>query len=315
MKRGILKTASCSVFVIWLVVITARTALAAQDPRSRTTLSDSSIKFTVPDKPYVVLRRGAIEAVIADNRAVDDAVLPGHRAGYHGVASLKHDKQQRSLFVPAYAGLNFEHIHDGTVQKREILFEPRNAPMQLRVIDQHTAELHQAPTPHWGLESCMRYQLIDQEVIELTFECVPRRAIYKNGYIGLFWASYIDQPESRATHFLIPGTDSADPPRWRPHGKWVRATSPEHGVRARPGFPIDARVQSVTAPLRRAVVLGHLSRHGLRASIPPAGQSSLQPIAIWWRQRQSGLGFSVVHSGIQNGRALPARNACAVHRL
>jgi hypothetical protein len=220
-------------FAISLGLLTANlAALAAADNDPRTTLSDPSIKFTVPDKPYVVLRRGAIEAVIADNRAVDDAVLPGHRAGYHGLASLKHDKQRRNLIVPAYAGLNFEHIHDGTVQKREILFEPRNAPMQLRVIDQRTAELYQAPTPHWGLESCMRYQLIDDEVIELTFECIPRRDTYKNGYIGLFWASYIDQPESRDTHFLTPGKESDDPPRLRPTGKWVRATSPEHGVLA-----------------------------------------------------------------------------------
>ena len=70
-----------------------------------------------------------------DNRAVDDDVLPGHRAGYHGVASLRHDRQPRNLFVPAYAGLNFEHIHDGTVQARDVLFEPRNAPMELRRID------------------------------------------------------------------------------------------------------------------------------------------------------------------------------------
>lgn len=206
-------------------------AVEAAEPPPRTTLANPAIKFTVPDKPYVVLRRGAIEAVIVDNRAVDDDVLPGHRASYHGVGSLKHAKQQRNLFVPAYAGLNFEHIHDGTVQKREILFEPRNAPIQLRVIDPHTAELYQPPTPHWGLESCLRYQLIEDEVLELTFECIPRRDTYKNGYIGLFWASYIDQPESRDIHFLVPGGDSAGAPARSP-GKWVRSMSPEHGVLA-----------------------------------------------------------------------------------
>ena len=227
--------------VLLVLFVSALAALAAQDAKPRTTLSDPSIRFTVPDKPYAVLRRGAIEAVIVDNRAVDDAVLPGHRAGYHGLASLKHDRQRRNLFVPAYAGLNFEHIHDGTVQKREVLFEPRNAPMQLRVIDQRTAELYHPPTPHWGLESCLRYQLIDDEVIELTFECIARRDTCKNGYIGLFWASYIDQPESRDTHFLAPGRDLDDPPRWRPHGKWVRGTSPEHGVLATHLAPDDDR--------------------------------------------------------------------------
>src|SRR5207245_708319 len=112
----------------------------------RTSLSDSGVRFTVPTKPYIVLRRGPLEAVVVDNRAVDDDVLPGHRAGYHGIASLKHDTQRRNLFVPSYAGLNFEHIHDGTVQDSKVLFEPRNAPMELRVIDDHAAELYQGPT-------------------------------------------------------------------------------------------------------------------------------------------------------------------------
>src|SRR5213082_2376433 len=93
-----------------------RSAPAADDPPPRTSFSD----------PH--------EAVVVDNRAVDDDKLPGHRAGYHGLGSLKHDKQPRNLFVPSYAGLNFEHIHDGTVQDSKVLFEPRNAPMQLRVI-------------------------------------------------------------------------------------------------------------------------------------------------------------------------------------
>src|SRR5262249_35948408 len=151
---------------------------------------------TVPDKPYVVLRRGPIEAVIVDNRAVDDPILPGHRAGYHGVASLTHERQSRNLFVPAFSGLNLEHIHDGTTQQRDILYEPRRAPIQLRVLNDHIADLYQPTTPPWVLESCARYELLDGGTIELTFECVPRRATWKNDYLGLFWASYIDQPES-----------------------------------------------------------------------------------------------------------------------
>ncbi|MGE3312827.1 MAG: hypothetical protein AB7O66_22895, partial [Limisphaerales bacterium] len=117
-----------------------------------TSLDRADAAFTVPEKGYVVLRRGDVEAVIVDNRAVDDEVLPGHAAGYHGVAALRHTRQRRNLFVPSYSGLNFEHIHDGTVQERDVLFEPRRAPMQLRVISPHIAELHQPPTPFWGLE-------------------------------------------------------------------------------------------------------------------------------------------------------------------
>ena len=122
-----------------LVAMLATTAQA-------TTLTDPKLHYTVPAAHYVVLKRGDIEAVIVDNAAVDDATLPGHRAGYSGVASLKHTRRAANLFVLTIAGLNFEHIHDGTKQDNDVLYEPRRAPMQLRVIDEHTVELYQAPT-------------------------------------------------------------------------------------------------------------------------------------------------------------------------
>jgi len=222
-------------FPLSFALAVSETTFAAEPP-PRTSLSNRSVPFSVPEKPYIILRRGPLEAVIVDNRAVNE-VLPNHRAGYHGVGSLKHEKQRRNLFVPNWSGLNFEHIHDGTVQDRKVLFEPREAPMQLRVIDPHTAELYQAPTPHWGLESCMRYRLVGDEMIELVFECIPRRDTYKNGYIGLFWASYIDQPESKDVHFLVPDGASASTKR-----KWVRASSAQHGVAATHRALSDDRV-------------------------------------------------------------------------
>jgi hypothetical protein len=199
--------------------------VAAEEP-GRTTLSVPSTRYTVPERPYVVLARGDVEAVVVDHRAVDDAVLPGHRAGYAGVAVLHHARRRENLFVPAYAGLNFEHIHDGTTRPREVLFEPRNAPVELRRIDEHTIELYQAPTPTWGLESCTRYELLPGGATEMTVEMIPRRRTFKNGYIGLFWASYIHRPESGAIHFLG-HSEGGDP---TPHR--IEATSPAHGVRA-----------------------------------------------------------------------------------
>lgn len=197
-------------------------ALEAGLPRL-TTLSNKTAKYDVPGKPYVILRRGEIEAIIVDNSAVDDEVLPKHRAGYSGVVSLTHSRQKRNLFVPGIAGLNFEHIHDGTTQERNILFEPRNAPMELRVVNDHVAELYQPPTPHWGLESCLRYELLDNGLIEMTLECIPRRDTFKNGYIGLFWASYINQPESLDIHFRGVENGSKDE-------IWVRGITPAHGT-------------------------------------------------------------------------------------
>jgi len=200
-----------------------------------TTLTNPAIRFNVPKEPYVVLRRGEVEAVVVDNGAVDDDVLPGHKAGYSGLAALRHARRRENLFVPAYAGLNFEHIHDGTTQPREILFEPRNAPMELRRIDDHTVEIHQPPTPHWGLESCLRYEMLEDGAIEMTLECIPRRRSFRNGYVGLFWASYIDRPESGAIHFLGHREGGDATPRW------IEAVSATHGDRATHLAPGDRR--------------------------------------------------------------------------
>jgi DNA-binding beta-propeller fold protein YncE len=194
-------------------------------PTKGTTLSNPAQRYRVVDKPYTILRRAGIEAVIVDNQAVDDAVLPKHRAGYSGVAALRGAGRKENFFVPAVAGLNFEHIHDGTVQATKVLYEPRHAPMQLRLIDDHTAELYQAPTPHFGLESCQRYHLLEDGTIELTIDCIPRRKTFRNGTIGLFWASYINQPKSGAIHFKghVVG-EKVEKTRW------IESVSPMHGT-------------------------------------------------------------------------------------
>ena len=58
----------------------------------------------------------------------------------------------------------------------------------------------------------------------MTFECIPRRATFKNGYIGLFWASYINQPESFDIHFR--GFDDGETAAAR----WIRGITPAHGT-------------------------------------------------------------------------------------
>jgi len=206
----------------------SQTPLELAIPRRNTKTIEVLSKYnndTDSDKPYVVLERGDVRAVIVNNEPVNDDVLPGHRGGYSGVASLTHRVRDKNLFVPFYAGLNFEHIHDGTNQPRDILFEPRRAPMQIKRIDEYTAELYQPLTPHWQLESWLRYKLLEDGVIEMTLECVPRVRTFKNDYIGLFFASYINKPESLDIHFLgRPANDSSA------EARWIRGVTPEHGT-------------------------------------------------------------------------------------
>ncbi|QDV50781.1 hypothetical protein [Gimesia fumaroli] len=189
-----------------------------------TSLTNPRVKYKLTDQHAVVLKRGKVTAIIVDNAAINTGQLPGHRAGYNGVASLKYEGQTENLFVPAVAGLNFEHIHDGTPALKE-KFEPRKHPMQLRIISDDTVELYQSPTPNWKLESCGRYQLLDDGTIEYTFECIPRAALFKKGYIGLFWASYMQAPEDRRIYFYGKAKSALN------HGEsLIAARTPAHGV-------------------------------------------------------------------------------------
>ncbi len=210
--------------VIVFTIMGARVC-AGQD-RPVTTLLDDAARFPRPSIACLMLKRGDVEAVVVDNSPVDDDVLPGHRGGYSGVGSLKHARRRENLFVPAYAGLNFEHCHDGTMQAREVLFEPRHAPMELRRIDEHTVDLYQTETPHYRVESCIRYAMLPDGAIEMTVECVPRGKTWKHGYLNLFFASYIHRPESPDVHFF--GFDENDPAGATP--KWIRGVTPTHGV-------------------------------------------------------------------------------------
>jgi len=146
------------------------------------------------------LQAGDLEIVIADNEAFGD----DHRAGYNGIALLRHRSEPRPLFPLHIAGLNLEHIFDGTGRQeaREEFFEPRNAPMHLRQLSPLSAELHQPPTPYHKLESRTTFTLTPPHYIDFTFECTPRADTYPRGYLGLFWASYINAPENLGLYTL-----------------------------------------------------------------------------------------------------------------
>jgi hypothetical protein len=145
-------------------------------------------------------RAGDLTAVIGDNAAHDN-----HRAGYNGVWSLTHRQEPANLFVPAVAGLNFEHIFDGERRDRDgsrrIFFEPRNAPMTFRRLSDTEAELHQPPTPTFRLESWTRFRLAAPHHVDMAFRCRPTQHAFAHNYIGLFWASYINAPEDRSIYF------------------------------------------------------------------------------------------------------------------
>ena len=172
---------------------------------------------------YVVLQREGVRAVIVNNDPVNDSVLTGHQRGYSGVASLTRSDRPNP-FVPLYSGLNFEHILDGTKRSMDALFEPRRASMDIHRDGENAAVLHQPPTQNWGLESWIRYALVEDGAIEMTYECIPRAWSFRNKYVGVFFANYMHQPDSPDITF----------PGWKDDAlgrdpQWIRGISPEHG--------------------------------------------------------------------------------------
>ncbi|MEO2031824.1 MAG: hypothetical protein ABGZ35_07040 [Planctomycetaceae bacterium] len=208
-------------FFLLAVALQTTTAPAADNA---TSLTDTSRRYHVPKAHSVRMSRGDVSIIVVGNAAIDIPELPKHNAGYNGLASLTHAQQPQNLFVPRIAGLNFEHIHDGTTKGLIEKFEPRRFPMELRVVDEFTVDLYQAPTGNFLLESCGRYRLLDDGVIEYTFECIPRGDRFRNNYIGLFWASYIHQPEDKSIFFYGRQAGTTQQPQL------VNGITPKHGV-------------------------------------------------------------------------------------
>lgn len=165
-----------------------------------TALGVPSVLLGVPpvaNASHATLRAGDLTAVIGDNSADGE-----HRAGYNGVWSLRHSAGTRSVFVPAVAGLNLEHIVTGEhLDDGKVFFEPRNAPMSFRHINASEVELHQPPTPTFHVESWTRFRLVAPHYLDMSFRCVPHQPVFTRGYLALFWASYINAPVDKSMYF------------------------------------------------------------------------------------------------------------------
>lgn len=201
----------------WLLAIglSSLLALFAADP------SKASVAIHT-----ALLETGTLHVVIADN----EAFAPTHLAGYNGVAELRlAGANQPNLFVPLYAGLNLEHIFSGDAASYGWhIFEPRQAPMELRRMSKRRVELRQERTEHWPLRSRLVFE-VKGDAIDLTYYGTPLEDVWrKHGYIGVFFASYIQSPEDMAIQFIgrsRPGRGDATP-------RWIKHLPQSHGMAA-----------------------------------------------------------------------------------
>ena len=194
---------------------------------------------------------GDLTAVIGDNDAQGQ-----HRAGYNGLWSLTHRTEPTNLFVPTVAGLNLEHVFDGeTVDppgKTDIFFEPRRAKMTFRKLSASAAELHQPPTPTFHLESTTRFTLREPDAIDCHFRFRATQHVFKRGYLGVFWASYINAPDDRSMYL-------------RGKNQWLQHCTPAHDVLSTV-VHADDKFELTFAPSHRDCLYKNLSP--LRYDLP-----------------------------------------------
>ena len=178
-----------------------------------------SIQVNAPgDTPYVMMSKGDITATFIDNNAFGEY----HRAGYNGIAELKHIMQDSTLFVPYYAGFNLEHIFGG--DRLDQKFEPRKNPMIIEKISDTTVRLHQEKLPLSHVENTTTFTLVPPHYIDVEVKYIIHdKDFFRHGYAGLFWASYINTPKDKSINFY--GREKGLKPI-----EWIKAYSPKHGV-------------------------------------------------------------------------------------
>ena len=163
-------------------------------------------------------------AYIADNKA-----LGIHCAGYNGVASLIPRHSGNNLFVPAYAGLNFETISlqglEPYAQDHDSKFEPRSEPMHVEEATSGQVVLVQPETSHAHVSARITFSVEEpcylHQRIELTFHRRFCGADEKNAFSSLF-ASYMHIP-SDLHIYLKPDLESGDAAEG-----WVGVTKKDH---------------------------------------------------------------------------------------
>ncbi|MSS71652.1 MAG: hypothetical protein EXS64_09195 [Candidatus Latescibacteria bacterium] len=176
-------------------------------------------------KAFPSLETKTFIAYIADN-----AALGIHRAGYNGIASLIPRHSGNNLFVPVYAGLNYETIWLPGLppyqQVRGSKFEPRAEPMQIEAADAKSVTLVQPETSHAHVGARITFSVEEpcylHQRIEVTFHRKFCGSGEKNRFRSLY-ASYMHTPPDR--HIYL----QADPASGD-LSDWIGITKADHAA-------------------------------------------------------------------------------------
>lgn len=230
----------------------------------------------------ITISAGDLTVTFADNTAFGEH----HRAGYNGIAELRHKEQAENVFVPLYAGFNLEHIFGG--DRLEQLFEPRNHPMTLKQVSDQTVVLHQSATPLSSVETTITFTVTPPHYIVIRVEHIAhKKDFFKHGYLGTFWASYINAPEDKHIYFV-----GSEPGNDKPH--WISAFSEKHGFKST-HLPVGEKQDLFFAEDFNASLASHFSDY--RFSQPFFYGRFRNMVLILMFDRSDGIRFSQSPTG------------------
>ena len=156
----------------------------------------------------IVLEKGDLKAVFIDNSSYGE-----HLNGYNGISELYHKDQDSTFFTTFHSGVNLEHIFGG--DSLVSLFEPRKEPMTIEKLSDSKIILHQPETSISHVESWTTFQMVSPHYIDVDLRFVVHDdAMFGHGYIGLFWASYINSPKILGINIKGRNKNSNDKSRW-----------------------------------------------------------------------------------------------------
>jgi hypothetical protein len=198
-----------------LLVLYAGTVLSASLTLPSDTLTRGAQALT---NNWITLTAGKLEADIINNEYGPD----NHCSGYNGISRLVYDGQAKTMFIPFYSGINYEHIFD----EQRSGFSPRSGPMSLWRFGPQSVGLYRAAADStWKLESMTKFTLVPPHYIDIEFTCIPRSNSFSGNYFGMFWASYINGTANSSMNFPGRYTDEPQEPP-----TWIAAWSPKHDV-------------------------------------------------------------------------------------
>jgi hypothetical protein len=223
-----------------------------------------NITFDVKEHTIGV-KTSKIEATFVDNAAFGDT----HKAGYSGLASLKGSDQERSIFVPDYAGLNYELIYDGevglnqTAMERDLVFQPRRVPIRITK-EGNSVILTQENTPYWRLAGKIRFDFIAEDTIDINMDFTPTENTFHSNWFGVFFASYIHKPWDPNFYFVGRKKQSKKL-------SWVSGGTKKHGTKAIHGYEKGIPIKE-TWPFNKdytkAFMISHKSISDLKYTAP-----------------------------------------------